>query len=315
MRRCLGWCNRNIDWLREEGLRLENGIASLSTVSRLLSTIDEELFLYAFIEWIGGIVRTKDAHLACDGKAMRAAAEKCKGKTAPMMLHIIEAKTGLVVAQLPIPDKESEITNLPKLLSFLDIEGSTITADALNTQTSVMEQIIEQGGHFVFMVKRNQPNSYEEIVTQFEAIKADKKRMDEDPAYKSMYPDYQEKYDEAAYSEKNRDRCEYRIYSIINNASFISKTENEWPFLKSAGCVEQIRIQIVKDEAGNDITPSKEQFLQQGSPRQPSPGKGDQEKDDIQVVGIISDKEMSAEEMGKYKRGHWCRESGTSCFR
>jgi len=89
----------------------------------------------------------------------------------------------------------------------------------------------------------------------------------------------------------------------------VSKTEKQWPFLKSVGCAEQIRILIVKDEDGNDITPSKELFLREGSVRQPAPLKGDGESTDIQVVGIISDKEMSAEEMGWCKRNHWSVEN------
>lgn len=309
LRRCLGWCCRHEKWLQKNGLSLPNGIASLSTVSRLLSTIDESLFLFAFIEWIGGIVSTKGVHLAVDGKAIRAAAEKSKGGRAPMMLHVLEVATGLVIAQLPIPDKESEITNIPTLLSYLDIEDSTVTADALNTQTSVMEQINTQGGHFVMMVKKNQPNSYEEIILQFDAIKMDRECIKMDPAYQTKYPEYMEKYDEVSYSEKNRDRYEYREYRIINDASFVSRTAEEWPFLKSVGYVEQTRILVVRDEEGNDLTPSREQFVLEGSPRQPSPGKGDHEKDDIQVVGIISDMQMTAAEMGRYKREHWSVEN------
>ena len=309
LRRCLGWCRRHEKWLRKNGLSLPYGIASLSTVSRLLSTIDEYQFLFIFIEWIGSIVSTKGVHLAVDGKAIRAAAEKCKGKRAPMMLHVLEAATGLVLAQLPIPDKESEITNIPQLLSYLDLEGSTVTADALNTQTSVMEQIIDQGGHFVMMVKRNQPVSYEEIVRQFGEMKEDKRRMEKDPAYQTLYPEYREKYDEVAYAEKNRDRYEYREYRIINDASFVTRTKKQWPFLRSVGYVEQTRILVVRDADGNDITPSKEKFMAEGSARQPSPGKGDREKDDIQVVGIISDKSMTAEEMGRCKREHWSVEN------
>lgn len=309
LRRCLGWCQRHENWLKKKGLSLPNGIASLSTVSRLLSTIDEALFLFAFIEWIGAIVSTKGVHLAVDGKALRAAAEKCKGKGSPMMLHVMEVATGLVVAQLPIPDKESEITNIPELLSYLDIRESTITADALNTQTNVMEQIISQGGHFVMMVKKNQPNSYDEIIRQFEAIKAEQERMKKNPAYRTAFQEYIDKYDEVVYSEKNRDRYEYREYRIINDASFVSRTEKQWPFLKSTGYVEQTRILVVRDEDGNDITPTKENFLREGSRRQPLPRKGDQEKDDIQVVGIISDKEMKAVEMGRYKRNHWSVEN------
>lgn len=309
LRRCLKWCRRRERWFQKQGLKLKNGIASLPTVSRLLSSIDELLFLFVFIEWICGIVQTKGTHLAVDGKAIRAAAEKCKGKRAPMMLHVMDAATGLVLAQKPIPDKENEITSIPELLSYLDIQESTITADALNTQTRVMEQIISQGGHFVMMVKKNQPASYEEIIEQFDEMKEERKRMAEDPAGKSRYPQFMEKYDEVTYSEKNRDRYEYRNYRIINDASFVSKTEKQWPFLKSVGCAEQIRILIVKDEDGNDITPSKELFLREGSVRQPAPLKGDGESTDIQVVGIISDKEMSAEEMGWCKRNHWSVEN------
>ena len=309
LRRCLGWCRRHENWLKAQGLHLEGGIASLSTVSRLLSTIDEELFLFVFIEWIGSIVRTKGVHLSVDGKALRATAEKCKGKRAPMMLHVLEAATGLVLAQLPVPDKESEITSIPKLLSYLDICESTITADALNTQTSVMEGIISQGGHFALMVKRNQANSYEEIVTQFKAMEEEQEHKKKNASYQTMYPEYVEKYDTVTYSEKNRERYEYRDYRIINDASFVSKTKKQWPFLKSVGYVEQIRILVVRDKDGNDITPSREQFMRGGSPRQPKPEKGDQEKDDIQIVGIVSDREMSAEEMGKCKRNHWSVEN------
>ena len=309
LRRCLKWCRRQKGWFQKRGLKLKNGIASLPTVSRLLSSIDEVLFLFVFIEWISGIVQTKGAHLAVDGKAIRAAAEKCKGKRAPMMLHVMDAATGLVLAQKPIPDKENEITSIPELLSYLDIRESTITADALNTQTRVMEQIISQGGHFVMMVKRNQPASYEEIIKQFDEMKQDLKQMAENPGRKSRYPRFMEKYDEVAYSEKNRDRYEYRDYRIINDASFVSKTEKQWPFLKSVGCAEQIRILIVKDEDGNDITPSKDRFLREGSARQPAPLKGDGESTDIQIVGIISDKEMSAEEMGRCRRNHWSVEN------
>ena len=105
--------------------------------------------------------------------------------------------------------------------------------------------------------------------------------------------------------KKNRDRYEYREYRIVNDASFVSRTSRQWPFVKSVGYVEQTRILVVRDEEGNDITPSKEKFVLEGSARQAAPGKGDKETDDIQVVGIISDKHMSAEEMGRCKREHW----------
>ena len=309
LRRCLGWCRRHVKWLRKRGLSLKNGIASLSTVSRLLAGIDEELFLFVFIQWIGEIVQTKGVHLAVDGKAVKGAAAKVNGERAPMLLNVVEAATGLVLAHLPIPDKESEITSIPELLKYLDIQGSIITTDALGTQTSVMEQVIRQGGHFVMMVKKNQPNSYEEIIRLFETIEKDRKRMATEPAYQSQYPELNQKYDEISCFEKNRDRYEYREYRIINDPACVSRAKKEWPFLKSVGYVEQTRIRLVRDREGNDITPDRETFRREGSSRQPSPRKGDEEKDDIQVVGIVSDMEMSAEDMGKCKRDHWSVEN------
>ena len=309
LRRCLGWCRRHVKWLRKRGLSLKNGIASLSTVSRLLAGIDEELFLFVFIQWIGEIVQTKGVHLAVDGKAVKGAAAKVKGERAPMLLNVVEAATGLVLAHLPIPDKESEITSIPELLKYLNIQGSIITTDTLGTQTSVMEQVIRQGGHFVMMVKKNQPNSYEEIIRLFETIEKDRKRMATEPAYQSQYPELNQKYDEISCFEKNRDRYEYREYRIINDPACVSRAKKEWPFLKSVGYVEQTRIRLVRDREGNDITPDRETFRREGSSRQPSPRKGDEEKDDIQVVGIVSDMEMSAEDMGKCKRDHWSVEN------
>ena len=309
LRRCLGWCRRHVKWLRKRGLSLKNGIASLSTVSRLLAGIDEELFLFVFIQWIGKIVQTKGVHLAVDGKAVKGAVAKVKGERAPMFLNVVEAATGLVLAHLPISDKESEITSIPELLKYLNIQGSIITTDALGTQTSVMEQVIRQGGHFVMMVKKNQPNSYEEIIRLFETIEKDRKRMATEPAYQSQYPELNQKYDEISCFEKNRDRYEYREYRIINDPACVSRAKKEWPFLKSVGYVEQTRIRLVRDREGNDITPDRETFRREGSSRQPSPRKGDEEQDDIQVVGIVSDMEMSAEDMGKCKRNHWSVEN------
>ena len=132
IRRSLKWCEKHIEELREY-LLLKNGIASPSTACRLLSGIDEELFALEFMEWIGEIVSTKGIHLSIDGKALRGAMEKVKDFRAPMILNAIDAVTGLVVAQMPIKNKDCEIKAIPELLKLLDIHGSTVTTDAIGT--------------------------------------------------------------------------------------------------------------------------------------------------------------------------------------
>lgn len=174
-------------------MKLNYGIASPSTITRMLSGIDGEFALYAFMEWIGEIVDSKNTHLAIDGKALRGAAEKT-----------------------------NEVTVIPELLKLLDIRGSVITIDAIGTQTAIMEQIHEQEGHFVLTVKKNQPDAYGEIHTFLDKLEEAEKRG------KSKTPDpvmqeYLGKYEETSQMEKKRYRNEYRTCQICNDASNLTK--------------------------------------------------------------------------------------------
>lgn len=307
IRRCVRWAKKHLKWLRK-GMQLKHGIASVSTVSRLLGSVDGELFLYVFMEWIGEILDSKGCHIAIDGKAIRAAASRVKSGKAPVLMNAIDAATGLVLAQLPVTDKSNEITGIPQLLKLLNIKDSIITIDAIGTQTEIMEQIHEQDGHFLLLVKRNQPQSYDEIVSFISKVEEEMDRCSRKGCV-SPYANLLNKYDTVSLMEQNRDRYEYRTYSICNDPSPVTRTGDEWLFVKSVGCSRQVRILMVRDEDGNDITPDVETFLEHGSIRQPSPLTGDNERSDVQVVGIISDMEMSAMEMGRYRRLHWTVEN------
>lgn len=308
IRRSLKWCETHLTELRNY-LPLKNGIASPSTACRILCGMDEKLFALEFMEWIGEIVRTQGIHLAVDGKALRGAMEKEKNFRAPMVLNAIDAVTGLVVAQLPIQNKDCEITAIPELLELLDIRGSTVTADAVGTQTQIMEQILSQKGHFVLMVKKNQPQSYEEIVKYFGEMSEDQKKMQEDKNYRPRYPQMQETYEEVFQEEKNRDRKEYRWYSVCAESGLLTRTQKEWPFIKTVGLASQIRIPLERDAEGTDITPDIRTFLEKGSRRSPSPVSDVEMGKDIQKTGMISDLELTAEEMGRIKREHWSVEN------
>ena len=58
---------------------------------------------------------------------------------APMILNVVDAATGVVVAQMPIKKKDCEIKEIPGLLKLLDIHESSVTTDAIRTQTQIME--------------------------------------------------------------------------------------------------------------------------------------------------------------------------------
>lgn len=308
IRRSLKWCRKHLEELRRY-LILKNGIASPSTACRILWGIDEELFALAFMEWIGEIVSTKGIHISIDGKALRASMEKVKAFRAPMVLNAIDAATGLVLAQMPIQNKDCEITSIPELLKLLDIQGSTVTTDAIGTQTRIMEQILSQGGHFVLMVKKNQPQSYDEIVKYLGEMAEDHKKMEKDRNYRPRNPEMQEKYEEVCQQERNRDRQEYRWYSVCAECSLLTKTQKEWPFVKTVGLARQIRIPVERDEEGKDITPDIGTFLEKDSRRRPKPVRDEKLPKDIQKTGMISDMKLAAKEMGRIKREHWSIEN------
>lgn len=166
MRRALKWCNNRLTWMKRHGI-LENGVASVATASRLLSSIDEVLFAAAFMEWVGAILNTEGIHIAIDGKALRASLSRVQDTRATMVMNALDAATGLVLAQLPIREKGCEITAIPEILDVLEFEGSIITVDAIGTQTGIMEKIVEKDGDFVLFVKGNQPEAREDIEKYF----------------------------------------------------------------------------------------------------------------------------------------------------
>lgn len=308
IRRSLKWCENHVEELRKH-MELKYGIASPSTITRMLCGIDEELALYAFMEWIGEIVDSKNTHIAIDGKALRGATEKTKGEATPMLLNVVETVRGLILAQLPVDSKTNEIAVIPELLKLLDIRGSVITIDAIGTQTTIMEQIHRQEGHFVLTVKKNQPEAYGEIHTFMDKLEeeAGKKGKNETPD--SVMQEYLGKYEEISQMEKNRDRNEYRTCQICNDASNLTKTQKEWMHVRSIGRIRKVRIPVEKDGQGNDVTPSKEEFLRKGSRRVPAPSAEEEAGKDFQCTALISDLLLTAEELGSIKRMHWSIEN------
>ena len=290
-------------------MELKHGIASPSTITRMLCGIDEELALYAFMEWIGEIVDSKNTHLAIDGKALRGATEKAKGETAPMLLNVVETVRGLILAQLPVDSKANEIAVIPGLLKLLNIRGSVITIDAIGTQTAIMEQIHKQEGHFVLTVKKNQPEAYEDIHTFMDKLEEEAGKLGKGEIPDSVMREYLEKYEEISQMERNRDRNEHRTCQICNDASNLTKTQKEWMHVQSIGRIKQVRIPVEKDSQGNDVTPAKEEFLRKGSRRIPTPSAEDGTGKDIQCTALISDLILTAEELGSIKRMHWSIEN------
>lgn len=303
VRRCLQWCRNHIDFLRQH-LELENGIASPATVSRILGNIDEEIFCLAFIEWMTGILNTKGINIAIDGKALRGSTEKIRNRKTPYILNAIDTATALVIAQLPIAEKENEITAIPKLLKLLNIQESLVTIDAVGTVQSVIDTINEKEADYLLTVKKGNPLTYQETKEMFAELGKENERITAHPGQTMTYEKQMDSYDVFKTTEKNRSRMEYRTMQICHNTDLITLCKKQKE-IKTVGWLEQIRIPMEKDKDGKDITPAYEDFIKNGTVRRPRITTGDDLTDDIHQVGLISSREMSAQETLKIKRDHW----------
>lgn len=303
VRRCLQWCKNHIDFLRQH-LELKNGIASPATVSRILGNIDEETFCLAFIEWMTGMLNTKGINIAIDGKALRGSTEKIRNRKTPYILNVIDTATALVIAQLPIAEKENEITAIPKLLKLLNIQESLVTIDAVGTVQSVIDTINEKEADYLLTVKKGNPLTYQETKEMFAELGKENERITAHPDQTVTYDKQMDSYDVFKTIEKNRSRMEYRTMQICHNTDLITLCKKQKE-IKTVGWLEQIRIPMEKDKDGKDITPAYEDFIKNGTVRRPRITTGDDLTDDIHQVGLISSREMSAQETLKIKRNHW----------
>ena len=84
------------------------------------------------------------------------------------LLGVFLPDEGWMVVQVEVGSKENEITAAPRVLSVLDLRGKIVTGDAIFAQRNLSIQIVEAGGDYLWTVKENQPQLYQDIATLFE---------------------------------------------------------------------------------------------------------------------------------------------------
>lgn len=300
-----------IDWCRErEGLlrrhmKLAHGVASPSTVCRVLKNIDENDLAEVFIEWASGLVKTTGAFLVVDGKGVRAGTKRSEGERTPYFLNMADAQTQLLVATIPIGSKDNEKVAFHDLLALVSVEGSLVTADAMATDHNIMSDIVGRKGEFIFQVKGNNPEMYQELLEKLGQLREqagdDGEKVPGNPGYR----DAAKSYSHHSTVENNRGRNEYRECWTTNDTDLLTSTQDKHTYIKTIGVIEQIRIEQVKKPGGEDITPDRGTYLREGIPGKPRPKEGDGMNDEIQKVGIISSLVLTAGEALKAKRLYW----------
>lgn len=149
------------DWLRTF-LRLPHGIPSVSTFRRVFAALKPVALQGVLQRWSGQLAGTlQGKQINIDGKTLRRSFDHGWDKSG---LHVVTAwcaKENLVLAQCAVDEKSNEITAVPEVLKMLDLRGSVVSVDALNTQKAIAQQIVKGGGDYLMAVKQNHPTLYD----------------------------------------------------------------------------------------------------------------------------------------------------------
>jgi predicted transposase YbfD/YdcC len=97
--------------------------------------------------------------IALDGKELRGALAHRQ----PVHLVAAVRHDGTVLTQTRVSRQGNEITASPSLLRRLDLRGKVVTMDALLAQRRLARQIRAQGGHYLMVIKEEQPEVYAAI--------------------------------------------------------------------------------------------------------------------------------------------------------
>jgi predicted transposase YbfD/YdcC len=144
-------------------LKLENGLPSHDTFSRLFRLLDPAQFRAAFQRFMAKFSATDPGIVAVDGKALRRSFDRASGQSALHMVSAWGCEQRLVLGQIATDAKSNEITAVPKLLEMLSLKGTIVTTDALNCQRAIAQQIVDQRGDYALALKGNQGTLHDDV--------------------------------------------------------------------------------------------------------------------------------------------------------
>ncbi len=198
---------------------------SLNTIRRTLAetVIAEELqtvFNRFLHQTYGG---QQSILVTLDGKTLRGTIPKGESSGVHLLVAYLPEE-GIVLMQVAVECKESELTAAPRILTSLDLRGRVVVGDALFTQRNLSAQVLYEGGDYLWFVKGNQPRLKEDV-EQFFA-----------PARRALGWHAPELVrGEAQTTEKGHGRLEQRTLTVIaDDSGFI-----DWPGLQQVFKLER----------------------------------------------------------------------------
>jgi predicted transposase YbfD/YdcC len=161
---------RSKEGLLRQFLRLEHGIPSHDTFSRLFRLLEPQAFEAVFRRFMAAFAQANGVALsgvvAVDGKALRGAYERGKAATPMHLVGVFAAEARLALASRKAP-RRNEVEGALEVLRMLALDGCIVTTDALHCNRAFAKGVLERGGHFALALKQNQSKLFDLAVQRF----------------------------------------------------------------------------------------------------------------------------------------------------
>jgi len=196
-------------------------IPSKPTFCRVLNMMNGDEVAEVIIEIMKERAEIIGNIIAVDGKAIRSTCKSGESHSAMQILTAYLTESSVVLGQAGIHEKTNEIPVFQAMLNMLDIEGKTITADAMHCQKETCSKIIKDRGNYVFGLKENHKNLYEDVKLFIDS---------------KLHPECIEK---AKTAETTRGRFEKRICQKVTDISWLEGND-DWAGLRFVFAVTRI---------------------------------------------------------------------------
>src|SRR5262245_7222305 len=156
-----------------EALRLEHGIPSHDTFSRVFRLLDPVAFEAAFAQFMVAFAKSNRLKgvVAIDGKAIKGAFAKGAKATPLHVVNVWAAEQRLVLAQRLAPGR-NEVAGALEAIKLLSLKGCIVTADALHCNRAMAQAILDAKGQYVLALKENQSAIFTAVKRRFAELDA-----------------------------------------------------------------------------------------------------------------------------------------------
>jgi predicted transposase YbfD/YdcC len=150
-------------------LRLDNGVPSHDTFSRVFRLLDPAAFTACFGRFLEGLGAAGQGVIAIDGKTLRRSFDDAARSNPLAVVTAFASATRLVVGQhsYRVAEGGSEILAARALLECLDLQGHLVTADAIHCQEETARVIRGRGGDYLLRLKGNHPALHAMVAEYF----------------------------------------------------------------------------------------------------------------------------------------------------